>query len=271
MMPLPHLTPALIRSLDQVDALTSEDRLRGIQAQAGNPWGIEIKRFGRAVAFLAQGLPTLPLFNRVVGLGMEELPILDEVVAFYRDCPRVRIEILPGDLDQALSDRLASFGFRQTGFHAGFYGLPGTLRQPASSPVSVKRVRSAEEFDAFLETHYGGYGLPASVKTTALANMRHWRSLKDWYLYLAGIDGILAGAAILRIHETLGYLASAATIPRFRRRGCQFALLAQRLVDAAEMGCELVCSQAEFSSTSHHNLERAGLRLAYLKAIWTRS
>lgn len=267
-MPLPRLTSLLIRTFEEVDALTTEDRLRGMYEQPGNPWGIEIRRFERATAFVAKELP-LSQFNRVIGVGPPEMPFLEDIVAFGRQSPvDFTIEVLPGDLDDALSERLTAFGFRQRGFHAGFYGLPCASSDRVPTSVAVKHVRAVEEFEAFLEAHFEGYELPASRKETILANMRPWRTFPEWHLYLAEVDGQTAAAAVLRIRDRLGYLASASTAPRFRRRGCQSALIRRRLEDAAEFGCDLVCSQAAFGSTSHHNLERAGLRLAYTKAIW---
>lgn len=268
--PLPHLTNSLIRRFEELEALTTEDRLRGMQAQPGNPWGIEIRRFGRATAFLARKIP-VHQFNRVLGVGIEDLGLLDDLAAFGRQSPvAFGIEILPGDLDEHLSKELSVLEYRQCEFHAGFYG-PASADVGLRSAVAVKRVDKATEFEEFLETHFEAYELPAALKDIIVPNMRPWRTFSDWHLYLAEIDGAPAAAAVLRIHGRLGYLASAATVPRFRRRGCQSALLARRIEDAAEIGCDLVCSQAAFGSTSHHNLERAGLRLAYTKAIWRRS
>jgi len=45
-------------------------------------------------------------------------------------------------------------------------------------------------------------------------------------------------------------------------------LLARRWRDARDAGEELVCGQAAYLSTSHRNMERAGLRLLHTQAIW---
>ena len=59
------------------------------------------------------------------------------------------------------------------------------------------------------------------------------------------------------------------TDPAFRRRGLHSALLVRRLRDARAEGVYFVCGDAEFLSTSHRNMERAGMRLLFLRAIWT--
>jgi hypothetical protein len=40
------------------------------------------------------------------------------------------------------------------------------------------------------------------------------------------------------------------------------------VADARSAGCDLVTSRAAPYSTSHRNLERGGLRLAYQLAVW---
>ena len=75
----------------------------------------------------------------------------------------------------------------------------------------------------------------------------------------------------LTIGDGLGYLANAATLPAMRGRGCQTALLARRIADAAAAGCDTIASLAEFGSGSQRNLERAGLRVAYTQAVWRMS
>ena len=57
------------------------------------------------------------------------------------------------------------------------------------------------------------------------------------------------------------------TRPAFRRRGVQTALLQAQLVAAREQGCDLALTITAPGSDSQRNMERAGFRLAYTKAI----
>jgi hypothetical protein len=82
------------------------------------------------------------------------------------------------------------------------------------------------------------------------------------------VAGQPAGVAILYLKDGFGLLADAATLPAFRGQGCQTILLHHRVVEAARQGCELLTSFVEFGSASHRNVERAGLRVAYTKALW---
>jgi N-acetylglutamate synthase-like GNAT family acetyltransferase len=98
--------------------------------------------------------------------------------------------------------------------------------------------------------------------------VRAWHGRPGWRLYLALVDGTPAGSAALTLDDGIGYLANAATLPAMRGRGCQTALLARRIADSAEAGCDTVASLAEFGSGSQRNLERAGLRVAFTQAVW---
>jgi hypothetical protein len=45
-------------------------------------------------------------------------------------------------------------------------------------------------------------------------------------------------------------------------------MIHHRIAQAEKQNCDLLTSFVEFGSTGHLNLERAGLRVAYTKAMW---
>ena len=67
----------------------------------------------------------------------------------------------------------------------------------------------------------------------------------------------------------MAYLADASCDPAFRRRGLQLALLERRINAAIAAGVDFICSGAAFQSGSHRNMERAGMRLQFVRSIWT--
>jgi GNAT superfamily N-acetyltransferase len=89
--------------------------------------------------------------------------------------------------------------------------------------------------------------------------------------YVARIDGHAAGAASLRIDGDIAQLAGAATLPAFRRRGVQTALLRTRLEDARDAGCTLAVVTTQPGSTSQANSQRRGFALLYTRAVLVRS
>jgi GNAT superfamily N-acetyltransferase len=99
--------------------------------------------------------------------------------------------------------------------------------------------------------------------------VRPWLHEPGWSLYLARVDGRPAAAATLYIRNKVGYCADATTDPAFRGRGLHGALLATRIRAAHVAGVDFVCSGAEFLSESHRNMERVGMRIQFVRAIWT--
>jgi GNAT superfamily N-acetyltransferase len=65
-------------------------------------------------------------------------------------------------------------------------------------------------------------------------------------------------------------LAGASTVPAWRGRGAQGALLRARLAHAASIGCDLAMMGAAPGSASQRNGERAGFRIAYTRIKWGR-
>jgi GNAT superfamily N-acetyltransferase len=138
-----------------------------------------------------------------------------------------------------------------------------------SDQAAVEPVTSAGQMEEFLAAYVLGWGIPESFQEQFKQNVRPWLGESDWSLYLARIDGRPAAAAALYIRDGVGYFADSATDPAFRGRGLHAALLHRRLLDASAAGVDFVCSGADFLSTSHRNMERAGMRLLFLRSIWT--
>jgi GNAT superfamily N-acetyltransferase len=86
--------------------------------------------------------------------------------------------------------------------------------------------------------------------------------------FLAEIDGQPCAAGALAIHEGVALFAGASTLPDFRRRGLQTALLAARMRHARGQGCDLAMMVAEPGSESQRNAQRQGFLLAYTRIKW---
>ena len=61
-----------------------------------------------------------------------------------------------------------------------------------------------------------------------------------------------------------------ATLPAFRNRGVQSALIERGLHEAALAGCEYAVVSTQPASGSQRNMERRGFRLAYTKLVMMR-
>jgi GNAT superfamily N-acetyltransferase len=270
MMAIPQLIPSvpLMRRVSEAALAYTLARMRVLESIPGNPVGIAYRAVGDATALSARDLPS-PSFNSVVGLRAGQAHLVEELIRWQREQgANGRFEIAAGDYDSALGRELARMGFYQSGFHAALIGqAPADIAVQAA--VSVERVTDTSEMEDFLEAYVKGWSIPEEMRDQFKANVRPWFSQPDWSLYMAKIDAKPAGTAILFLRQGVGYFADSATDPRYRNRGLHAALLARRWRDAMSAGVDFVCSGADFLSNSHRNMERAGMRLLFLRAIWT--
>ncbi len=248
----------------------SFSRLDGMRQATGNPLQIEIKQFGKAVAFAIQAWPDFWYGNKVLGIAPSSEAYLDEIIDFFASCNLgFRFEIMPGELNSALASRLHQLGFCQMSFNTAMYGLP-SLDQ-GSWPNQQVKVRQVypDETNRFLDLYQEGFELPplnGQEREVVLSWLE--RAKQSVSLCMAFVNNTVVGVGILYIKDGIGLLADAATLPDYRRQGCHAAMLQHRIAYAAENHCELLTSFVEFGSASHRNLERAGLRVAYTKAMW---
>jgi ribosomal protein S18 acetylase RimI-like enzyme len=225
--------------------------------------GAELGRFGAAIAAVDPSRPELDFVNRVYGLWPEDVDRVDEIAAFYRrHGVRAWLELAPSERFGHLATALATAGAAQIGFHTMLHGAP------SAGPAYEVEIERAVDPELFADVILRGHGVPDGARVRDRASVARWGEIEGWRLYLARVQGEPAGAAMLSIDDDLGYLANASTLPDFRRRGVQTALIAARIADSEAARCDAVSSQAEFGSTSQRNLERAGLRVAYTKAVW---
>jgi hypothetical protein len=262
-------TAELVARIRRAASAFSVAWVEGMRDLPGNPARVTVERFGGAVALACELLPDLDFVNSVHGLDPDDAGSVADVTAFYRGLGlRGWTELAPVADVERLMEHMTAAGWAQTGFWAAFQGPPSA--PPAPAGVEVVEAGAADMAD-FARIHLDGHEVPPEDRGPDEAAVRAWHGRPGWSLYLALVDGVRAGTAVLTVDHGLAYLANAATLPAMRGRGCQTALLARRIADAAAAGCDTVASLAEFGSGSQRNLERAGLRVAFTQAVWRMS
>ena len=85
--------------------------------------------------------------------------------------------------------------------------------------------------------------------------------------FTALVDGkiVACGAGMVISEHRILALFGAGTLPEFRGRGLQTALLQARIQAAAHAGCEYAAIVTNGGTTSQRNAERLGFRVAYSK------
>jgi GNAT superfamily N-acetyltransferase len=90
------------------------------------------------------------------------------------------------------------------------------------------------------------------------------------YFFEADVDGVPAGGGMMSIHQGVASLGGAGTLPEFRNRGVQRALLLARIAKAAHEGCDLAMVATAPGSGSQRNVERLGFRVVYTRTKFLR-
>ena len=142
-------------------------------------------------------------------------------------------------------------------------------RVPAgrATRATIRRI-DADELTPWADASAAGWGESPELS----AFMRNFGlimgSSRGVSCFAAEIDGVIAGTGAMAVHDGVALLAGASTMPAYRGRGAQSALLGARLEFAAECGCDVAMMGAAPGSTSQTNAERQGFRIAYTRTKW---
>jgi len=229
---------------------------------------VRIERVAEGYAIYAgEGSP----LNRAAGLGLSG-PVtrtdLEFVEQFYAGCgapPRVDLCPLA---DPSLLHLLKVGGYRLEQFYSVLARALAEDAVPVPLPAEVRISQAGPtEAELWITTVAQGFGDqegPAQETLDLLAPNFH---STNGTCFFAWLEGQPAGGGAIYIHEGTAEVGSTSTRPAFRRRGVQTALLQAQVVAAREQGCDLALTITSPGSDSQRNMERAGFRLAYTKAI----
>ncbi|WP_054813836.1 GNAT family N-acetyltransferase [Nocardia arizonensis] len=224
--------------------------------------------------------PGSPL-TKVVGVGMDgdlddgELTAVERIFAERRSPLQFEVSTVA---DPAVVTRLTRRGYVLVGFE----NVLGLRLEPdravRADEVEVMPVGS-DDLDTWTRVVVDGFAVPDTQGVASHEEFprdaiehaeRDMAATTGFVPVLARIDGLPAGGAGLRRDDGIAQLCGAATLPAFRRRGVQAALLSWRLADAAAAGCDLAVVTTLPGSKSQQNVQRLGFQLLYARAILVR-
>lgn len=265
-----HSTRDFVASLCATNRLAHVLGMRAVAALDGNPFGMEVAEFDGAFALRSRGVPVVDQYNRVYELAERHLERLSEIVSYHRSCSIVgRIEVTPAHESGPLLQALCAAGY------APEYTKPvlcADARREAAgvrSNPDVEIIPAREEhLDVFLDVWADGFGIPAFLHESVKEIRRQWFCVEGFQRFLAFHRGKPAGAAGLFVDGDIGYLCFAATRPEFRGNGIQSQLIERRWDAARAAGCRWVITETDFDTQSQHNMERAGMQIAFMKSSW---
>lgn len=262
------LSLTLLRELELQEMAYLRSYYEDLPPELVSQYGAAFYQYGGSGAAVTAHVDLLAI-NRVVGLGLQVPPgaaLIDELIASYQRAGASRFFIQPGPLAQRAGalPLLEAKGFRH---HNNWVKLYRPV-QPLPSAETDLRIEEidATERDSFADIIVRGFEWTEALRPY----LAHPVGRPGWKHYLAYEGDHPVACAALFIRGEYASMAFAATLPGYRGRGAQSALLARRFRDAAEAGCRWAVvetgeEQPGRPVASYRNMRRLGFEAAYVR------
>jgi hypothetical protein len=261
LIPSPQLSAQLLQAerdcyVDWIDALRRID---------GNPLNAQVVEFGEATAILAPNSKAR-IVNRVFNLSDKDAHCLNTIRdLFNKNAVDLSIDLDPFGTYEPETGLLAVMsraGLHQSSFHQMACARPKEFSPDLPPNCRLQDVgrEAARDFGFIHEKVFG----PAILITPLLTH-------PAFHCFVAYLNDQPAALAVLHIKGKVASMANGITLPEFRSKGLQTALLRHRMNIAKDLACDLVVGQATPTNVSLRNQCRTGFTLAGTKAIWSSS
>jgi ribosomal protein S18 acetylase RimI-like enzyme len=256
---------AFARRLESVEEMPQVSYARVYQKTRPEIGAAEEEICGGHMIFAGVGSP----IGRATGLGLDR-PLtnedLDRVEQFYH------LHKAPSQVDLCpLHDPAVFEMFKQRGY--GIAELNNVLYRrlepaeefPAPAGYEIRRARpdEADAASAVVERAFFPDGAPEMYRGLIAPLYQMDGALA----FVATVEAkiVACGTGLVIPQHRMFALGGAGTLPEFRSRGLQTALLRVRMAAAAAAGCEYAAVVTQGGTTSQRNAERLGFRVAYSK------
>jgi len=210
--------------------------------------------------------------NQIVGMGLYGAVTsddIDRVEHFFRSRGVASTVVVSPLADESLRNLLGERGYRIAEFNSVL--IRTIARHEEYAPpdgIVIERV-TPETARPWMRAIAKGFSQDVEVSEEIFGG---FAALPGALAFLARIDDTVVGGCGGRVipEARIAALFGAATLPEYRGRGVQSALIALRLYEASKAGCEYAVVSTNPGSGSQRNMERRGFRLAYTKAVMTR-
>ena len=274
-MTAPILDLALARRIELAEAHAAANCANAVDVLPSGVSGAVERIAGGFAIYCGAGSPV----TQAVGLGLDGAVSegeFDRLEEFYRTRNEaVRVETCPL-ADASLIRCFGERGYRVTEFSnvmaLPLDGVSLSAAGSASPPdgVTIERI-GKEHTDLWTLTVSLGFSENFPVTQEVLDVMKMFAHGSNVECYLARVDGAVAGGATLALREGVAGLFGASTLPAFRNRGVQTALLKERLARAAAENCDLAVCIAAPGSASQRNVVRLGFSVLYTRVKFERA
>ena len=268
------LTTTLFRSIAMCEINAWQDMYSAAGNDISEKFGIKVFSIGSACISLAKNIDILA-YNRVIGLGLLQTaaePMIDTIISKYKDAnvKRFFIQIHPEASPPQLKDW---FEKRNISHYNNWVKHYRGIENPPEieTELEIREVQNKKEAEKFGEIITQSFEWPDEMKYW-FANLY---GRKFWKTYLAFDGDNPVATALLYVKDDCGWLSFASTLPDYRGKGAQSALIAKRIQDAAELGCKILTVETaedneQKRSQSLLNIQKMGFETAFIRPnfIW---
>ena len=252
--PTASIAPVTVQRLEAVEAASARRMVELTPGAAG------LEAIGGFAAYMGAGSP----LTHALGMGMNGTVTtedLDRVQAFYdaRECDAV-LELCPL-ADASLLAVTQASGYRIVQFENL---LVASLAAAPPEP-GIKSIRRIGEDEHGSWAHLMARAFFSRDEVTAEEAAIGVSIARLGGSYIAEADGLPVATGAMWIHDEIAFLMCDGTLPGFRGRGLQQALIQRRLIDAMAAGARHAMASTLVNSGSQANYVRQGFRVVYTK------
>jgi GNAT superfamily N-acetyltransferase len=232
--------------------------------------GVQIREshIGAATLFTCEQWPRDIGFNRAYGVDAQEVGHLAAIAGNFTERGlRPLLELEPERIHAAARAELARLGLVPVWEVMELRGAATVGVEQQLQDITVHESDPAQS-ERFAALAVDAYEFSPQVRAEQLVLWAHHaRDPSSWCL-IASVAGTPCAVGILSVIEGVAVFNGAATLPAFRKRGCQAALLRRRIELANERGLRDFFVRTVAGSDSQRNLERFGLCPTQLRQVW---
>ncbi|HET6987685.1 MAG TPA: GNAT family N-acetyltransferase [Kribbella sp.] len=261
-----------VEVLELAEAEAMFDYVQSTSAAVAESLGTAGLRVGGGVAMSVRNDVT-HFFSKALGFGFGE-PVTPELIAvlteFYRaqGTPQATIQVAPQVLPSGWADIAEKEGLAEGGTFLKLARTPGRL-ETAPTDLRIATVQPAER-EEWADVLMRGFGMPDQRLAPMAAGVL---DRPGWTAYGAWDCDKLVAAASVNIRGEVAEFTGAATLPEYRRRGAQSALLAARTRQAETAGVKWLVVETwkpapGEKNPSLDNLLKSGFGIRYERPNW---
>jgi ribosomal protein S18 acetylase RimI-like enzyme len=262
---MPASLPATDEFIVRCERVRSSSYVKRADAQGAleqTPEPAGSARFGDAVAWYAGKRARVHLLDQA---NLRHLAAIEAWAAERQLAPT--FDVLPIVSCRPVAIALGERDYRLVAWQPLlFRNLSGPI-DPSGNTFSIEEI-GREPHAEFRQTYLRGYGFAEhELQTWGRVLEARWEA-EGARRFLARLGERPVAAATLVVMDGIARLANSATLPEFRNRGAQTALIRARLQRLAAEGVEFVTSDARQDGSSLRNLSRAGFVISAQITQW---